>query len=338
MSAEVKTCSACGAQVAGDVAVCPACATVFPPPTSSPATPPPPEPPQPDTPIAPPSEPAPEAESGGEAASPVTETMRRLARLKQWGEAARPLGVELPTMPVWAEEMARSGDESETWMGVLRGIERLAQKRVVHALEGWEDRTRGRLVRLAAYSVEGRMEREQMEDALHQARAGEVTQALTTFQQVDRVIALKERHIDQARDELERLISLLRDMQALGFTPPDDAQAASEELERELRSGRLASLKQRLRSLRQEALNHLKTELPKFVAQYGEGLVRERASGVSVDLEAGELARGARDFAEGKVEEALRRLRLLSQVHGSAFPRARHETAPTPATEPSRTG
>ncbi|MGA7923881.1 MAG: hypothetical protein WCA77_07895 [Thermoplasmata archaeon] len=338
MSAELKTCSACGAQVAGDVAVCPACATVFPPPSASPQETVAPEAPPAEPTLAPPSEPTPAPEPARDAPSPVTETMRRLARLKQWGEAARPLGVELPTMPVWAEEMARSGEESETWMGVLRGIERLAQKRVVHALETWEERTRGRLVRLAAYSVEGRMEREQMEDALHQARAGEVTQALTTFQQVDRVIALKERHIDQARDELERLVSLLRDMQALGFTPPDDAPAASEELERELRSGRLASLKQRLRSLRQEALNRLKTELPKFVAQYGETLVRERASGVSVDLEAGELARGSRDFSEGKVEESLRRLRLLSQVHGSAFPRSRSEPATAPPTELSRTG
>jgi hypothetical protein len=217
--------------------------------------------------------------------------------------------------------MARSGGGVETWSGVLRGIERLDQKKVLSALEGWEAQTKGRLIRLAAYAVEGRLEREQMEDVLHAARAGEVSQALATFQQVDRVITLKERHIDQAREELERLVSLLRDMQALGIRPPQDPAVASEELERELRGGRLAPLKQRLRTLRQEALNELKNEMPHYVAEYGSSLVQERTEGTPVELEVAELARGTREFIEGKVEESLRRLRVLAQVHGASFPR-----------------
>jgi hypothetical protein len=215
----------------------------------------------------------------------------------------------------------------------------LAQKKAITALESWEAQTKSRLVRLAAYSVDGRLERDQMEDVLHAARVGEVSQALATFQQVDRVISLKERHIDQAREELEHLVSLLRDMQALGIQPPENPTKASEELERELRSGRLAPLKQRLRSMRQEALRRLKEEVPRFVSAYGSALVRERDSGLSVQLEAAELARGSREFSDGKVEESLRRLRILAQVHGPVPARGARDLKPSPvpaSTEVSR--
>jgi hypothetical protein len=136
---------------------------------------------------------------------------RRVARLQQWAEASEPLDVALPNLPAWAEEAARNSSLTEPWMEVVRGIERLAQRRIVSALEAWEKQARLRLARLEAYAVDGRVERDQIEDVLHAARAGEVTQALQTYHQVDRVVALKERHLDQAREELERLISLLRD-------------------------------------------------------------------------------------------------------------------------------
>jgi hypothetical protein len=253
---------------------------------------------------------------------------RRVARLQQWAEAAEPLEINLPMLPPWAEEAARSGPGSEPWLEVLRGIERLAQRKIVGALEEWERRTKQRLARLEAYSVDSRLEREQIEDVLHAARAGEITAALQTFHQVDRVVALKERHLDQAREELERLISLLRDMQALGIPTSLDADVVSEELERELRAGRLAALKQQLRALRLQAVNRLRVGVPEYITRYGAVLVEERNDGTPVELEAAELARAAREFSRGRAEDALRRLRVLAQVHGSGLGR---DSAPRPS-------
>lgn len=256
---------------------------------------------------------------GGEL--PSGDLARRIARLKQWAEAAPTLGISIPALPAWAEEAMRRGTGTDAWLEVVRGVERLAQKSVVTALEGWEQATRNRLTRLEAYSVDGRLERDQIDDVLHAARAGDLTLALQTFQQVNRVVALKERHLDQAREELERLVSLLRDMAALGLEVPVDADDVAQELERELRGGHLASLKQKLRGLRLQAVNRLKAGVPKFVSQYGEFLVRERDDGVAVELEAAELARAAHAFAKGRPEESLHRLRILQQVHGAGFGR-----------------
>lgn len=227
----------------------------------------------------------------------------------------------------------RRGSGGDAWLEVVRGVERLAQKAVVHALEEWESSTRGRLTRLEAYSVDGRLERDQIEDVLHAARQGDLTLALQTFHQVNRVVALKEKHLDQAREELERLVSLLRDMAALKLEAPADADEVAEDLERELRGGHLALLKQKLRGLRLQAVGRLKAGVPRFVSQYGEYLVRQRADGVAVELEASELARAAHAFAKGRPEEALHRLRILQQVHGGGFawagPRPRGDVGPT---------
>jgi hypothetical protein len=275
--------------------------------------------------------------------SPVDPTLagsdltRRVARLQQWAEAAEPLEVTLPSLPAWAEEAARNSTLTEPWMEVVRGVERLAQRRIVAALEAWEKQARLRLARLEAYSVDGRVERDQIEDVLHAARAGEVTQALQTYHQVDRVVALKERHLDQAREELERLVSLLRDMQALGLPTSLDPSTVSEELERELRAGRLAALKQQLRALRLQAVTRLRVGVPEYVTRYGELLVRERNDGTPVELEAAELARAAREFSKGRPEEALRRLRILAQVHGSGMAPSGRATPRAPARESSRT-
>jgi hypothetical protein len=257
------------------------------------------------------------AATGGEEApeGPSSEFGRREVRLRQWRDQAEALGVRVAQLPPWAEAAARSGTDADGWLEVVRGVERLAQRSVVTALELWERQTKSRLARLEAYSVDGRLERDQMEDALHAARTGEISQALTTYQQVDRVVALKERHLDQARDELERLVSLFRDMQALHLEPPVDPTELGDDLERELRSGRLAPLKQQLRALRQQATNRLKETLPEYVSRYGEYLLQERADGVAVEVEAVELARGARAFHDGRPEEALRRLRILAQIH-----------------------
>lgn len=307
MDAETRTCAHCGEEFPASLSACPACGTPFdastdttvePRSTGTPAA---------DGPPAPPEVPK----------SLPPEVARRLSRIAQWQEAAQPLGIELPRFPTWAEAAIRRSSGSDGWQEVMRGVERLAQKSVVQALENWERQTKSRLVRLEAYSVDGRLERDQMDDVLHAARSGEVSQALATYQQVDRVVALKERHLDQAREELERLVSLFRDMEALNLAPPENPTEIAEDLERELRSGRLAALKQQLRALRNQATQRLKAGLPAYVSRYGEFLVQERAEGIAVELEAAELARGTRAFMQGHPEEALRRLRMLAQVHGS---------------------
>jgi hypothetical protein len=250
------------------------------------------------------------------------ELLRRVARLKQWSENVQGLGVTVPTLPAWAEETIRHGPGSEAWVEVVRGVERLAQKRLLAALEAWEKATRNRLTRLEAYSVDSRLEHDQIDDVLHAAHQGELAGALKTYQQVDRVVALKERHLDQAREELERLVSLLRDMEALELDPPVNPADAADELERELRGGHLAPLKQQLRAIRLQAVNRLKTDVPAFISEYGSFLVRERGDGIGVELESGELARAAHSFVRGHPEEALRRLRVLLQVHGAGFVRS----------------
>ena len=246
----------------------------------------------------------------------ASELTRRLNRLSQWAEGAQSLGVELPRLPSWAEEAARAAPDPEPWAEVVRGIERISQQRLSNAFEEWERRTKARLTRLEAYSVDSRLEREQIEETLNASRTGDILQALSTFQQVDRVVALKERHLDQARDELERVVALLRDMQALGVEPPQDPTEVADDLESELRAGKLAPLKSQIRALRLQAVNRLKSGLPRYISDYGDYLLSERAHGIATELEATELARGAREFYRGHPEEALRRLRALQQRHG----------------------
>jgi hypothetical protein len=246
----------------------------------------------------------------------AAELARRLARVAQWAEGAAPLGVEIPRLPAWAEEAARASWNPEPWAEAVRGIERIAQKRIVAAFEEWQKRTKARLTRLEAYAVDSRLERDQIEDTLHAARTGDIAQALAAYQQVDRVVSLKERHLDQAREELERVVALLRDMQALGVDPPQDPTSVEDDLESELRAGKLAPLKQQIRALRLQAVNRLKAGLPRYIADYGDYLLDERSHGVATELEAIELARGAREFFRGHPEVGLRRLRALQQTHG----------------------
>ena len=328
MSEEADRCARCGEELPDGARACPACGT---PVAAAPA-------PKPAAPATKPAR-SPVRSSDGPKDIPT-----RLARLKQWQEAAQSLGVTLPQLPAWAEEAIRGDGEADEWGETLRGVERISQQRIVAALEIWERETRNRLTRLEAYAVDGRLEREQIEDVLHAAHAGDLGAALTEYRQVDKVLSLKERHLDQARDELERIVSLLRDMEALGLPSPQDPGEIAEDLEKELRSGHLAPLKQRLRSLRGEALGRLEAGLREHIKRYGEQLLEERRQGISIDLEAAELARGARAFAKGHPEEALRRLRVLSQVHGGALNRAPRSRPPGPTpperaepTEPSRT-
>jgi hypothetical protein len=345
MAAEGVVCPRCGALVPDAAVICPEChALLEEPPTVAPAeppagAPPPPPPPPPGAPSdeapirPPPSAPARPARSPP---SPkpnpfAAELGRRLTRLRQWSEGVQALGIELPRLPEWAEEIARSAPNPEPWAEVVRGIERIAQKRVVDAFEEWEKRTKVRLTRLEAYSVDSRLERDQIEDALHSARSGDIAQALSSFQQVDRVVALKERHLDQAREELERVIALLHDMQALGIDPPQDVTEVADDLEGELRAGKLAPLKQQIRAIRLQAVTRLKAGLPQYVSEYGDYLLSERAHGVATELEAMELAKGAREFFRGRPEDGVRRLRALQQRHGM-LPNRPVRSAARPAT------
>ena len=304
-------CPQCGATVTADLVICPTCHAPLAPKEGAPAP------------------PAVGRSRGtlrhtpAPAANPfAAELSRRLNRVAQWSEGSHSLGIELPRLPDWGEEAARASSNPEPWAEVVRGIERIAQRRITTALEDWERREKARLTRLEAYSVDSRLEREQIEEVLHSARSGDIPLALSTFQQVDRVVALKERHLDQAREELERVIALLKDMQALGIETPQDPDEIADDLESELRAGKLASLKQQIRALRLQSVNRLKAGLPKYVAEYGDYLLGERTHGIATELEAIELARGARDFFRGHPEEGLRRLRSLQQRHGTPTGRA----------------
>jgi hypothetical protein len=332
MPSEGVVCPACGASVPADALLCPSCHTALPPPEEEML-------------------PSVGGETAGDDPDPLgsdiepeelqprrpaamtrrpavpnpfaAELTRRLARLNQWEENVETLGVEIPRLPPWAEEAARSATNPEPWAEVVRGVERIAQRRILQAFEEWEKKTRGRLTRLEAYAVDSRLERDQIEDALHAARSGDMAQALATYRQVDRVVAIKERHLDQAREELERVVSLLKDMQALGIDPPQDPGETADDLEAELRAGKLAALKQQIRALRLSAVGRLKANLPRYISEYGDYLVEERTHGIATELEAIELARGAREFFKGKPEEGLRRLRALQETHGLPTGRAR---------------
>ena len=296
------SCSTCGTPLSTADERCPVCGS----PVAAPA-------PKPPAPRDPPPAPA----NGGSAASPPArapenpfgaELSRRLARLAQWADASEPLDVALPRLPAWAEEAATHSRSPEQWAEVVRAVERLAQRRIAEAFDRWEERTSARIGRLQAYSVDSRLERSQVEDAVHAVRTGDIAQALASFQQVDRVVALKEHHLDQARGELEGLLAFLRDLEALGLVDRGEPAAVAAQLERELRTGQLAPLKRRLRVLRSRAVARLTESLPTQVAEVGDR--------IAAGPEARELAIAARAILDGHAEEGVRRLRALRGAHG----------------------
>ena len=248
----------------------------------------------------------------------ATELNRRLGRLAQWTAASEALAVELPTLPPWAIEAATRSRSPEPWAEVVRGVERLAQRRLAEAFDRWQERMSARIGRLEAYAVDSRLERGQIEDALHAAKTGDLAQALAIYHQVERVVALKERHLDQARAELERLVAFLRDLEALGLVDRGEPSQVAAELERELRSMRLASLKARLRQLRSQAVERANEALPECVARLGDPLVGDRRTGARTVDEARELATAARAVVVGRVEEGIRRLRTFQEARGLA--------------------
>jgi hypothetical protein len=250
----------------------------------------------------------------------AAELNRRLGRLAQWAAASEALSVDLPALPAWAVEAASRLHSPEPWAEVIRGVERLAQRRLAEAFDRWQERMNARIGRLEAYAVDSRLERGQIEDAVHAAKSGDVAQALATYHQVERVVALKERHLDQARGELERLVAFLRDLEALGLVERGEPTEVAAELERELRSMRLATLKARLRQLRAQAVERTNEALADCVARLGDPLVGDRRTGARTVDEARELAMGARAIVVGRVEEGVRRLRALQEARGLSPP------------------
>jgi hypothetical protein len=250
----------------------------------------------------------------------ATELNRRLGRLAQWAAAAEAFSVELPTLPPWAVEAASHSRSPEPWAEVVRGVERLAQRRLAEAFDHWQERMSARIARLEAYAVDSRLERGQIEDAVHAAKTGDVAQALATYHQVERVVALKERHLDQARGDLERLVAFLRDLEVLGLVEPGEPAEVAAELERELRSMRLASLKARLRQLRAQATERTSEALAECVARLGNPLLSDRRTGARTVDEARELAMAARAVVVGRVEEGARRLRAFQEARGLSPP------------------
>ncbi|MCI4357437.1 MAG: hypothetical protein L3J99_00095 [Thermoplasmata archaeon] len=249
--------------------------------------------------------------AGGAENGTSTEVAERLHLLERWRAAAETFGVELPMVPRWVEARARQSNGE--WIGFLDEVEQGARAKTLEALSGWEKRTLGRLQRLESYSIDGRLEREQVEDAVGAARAGEIARGLGVVQQVDRVITLKERHLEAARQELEHLTELVRDIRALRISVPYEPKELAEELEGVLREGRLAPLKQQLRALRLDIVRSLRASLPSYVARYGEFLAAERDHGRDVGASIAELARSAKAYSDGRPEEAVRRLKLLAE-------------------------
>ncbi len=267
---------------------------------------------------------------GAPVARSAEDIEERLGRLERWREAGEQLGTDVVHPPEWVAARARKRPE-EGWGPFLEEVESAALAQVVQRFEEWQREVLARLQRLEAYSIDGRLEREQVEDAVSAARAGEAGRALAVLQQVDRVVALKERHLALARQELERLSELLDDLSALGLPAPFEPKEVARDLEEELRSGRLAPLKQHLRGLRLDAIRSLKSSFPEYVSRVGHSLERGRARGVDVDWEIAELARCAKAYADGRPDEAVRRLRHLAETAPPPDGPAAGASAPTGA-------
>ncbi len=244
----------------------------------------------------------------------AAELHQRLARVSGWTDAVRPLGVSLPRFPGWAERALGSTPNPEAWAEAVRGFEEIAQQRILEAFERWNARIGARLDRLEGYAVDNRLEREQIAETLRAVREGRIAPALSTFPQVDRLVAIKERHLDQACDDLEQLVAFVADLEGLGVARAGEAAEARAALEADLRAGKLVLLKQQIRALRQEAANRLRERLPSLVRELGDRIASERRETGASNPGARDLARAAREVREGRLEAGARRLHELAST------------------------
>lgn len=263
-----------------------------------------------------PPEATPAAGAGAGAAPGSAELLGRLERLGQWSEAALGLGVALPALPSWVTEAVRRTGADPAWGATLDRIERDVRQRIAPAFDQARERLSRRLLRLEAYAIDTRLERTQLEEMARTWRSGDLAGALWTFPQLERVVAVKERHLDQARDDLLTLLGFVRDLEAIGVATGAGAGALAAELEPELRAGRLSSLRQRLRSDRQAAVEAFRAAVPRLVTQLGGRLAAEQERGLATDADVRDLAAGAREALEGQPEDGARMLRRVAAPRG----------------------
>lgn len=252
----------------------------------------------------------------GTGAPTPEDLLRRVDRLAQWADAARPLGLELPRCPSWTPEAIAHAETTEPWAEALGRLEQEARHRADRQFREVLDRLAPRLTRLEAYSIETRQEREQVDEASRAARSGDLALALWMFPQVDRVVAVKERHLEQTRAELERLLGFLHDVEAIGLGGPERSGPLASELEAELRAGHLSALRQRARQARALAAETVRAALAGYVAKLGDRLVLEHQRGLATGPAARDLAEGARRVLEGQTEEGVRLLRRIGSSRG----------------------
>lgn len=246
-----------------------------------------------------------------------------LERIHAWQTAARSAHFPLPAVPAWLEQRLLTGG-GEIWPQLLDEVEERVRQRIIEEVANREKRTLARIAALADYAIDGRAERAQIEDALALGRSGEILKAIEECHQVERVVALKERHLAQARGDLDRTVAVLHDIGSLGLPMPPGAVLLAEELEGDLKAGRFAQLREKIRGLRAKLESVTRPAVPELIRRYGERVEERRGLGRPTEHEAAELARGAHALYEGRLDEALRRLaRVQEQLEGAPVERAR---------------
>ncbi|MGI0151794.1 MAG: zinc ribbon domain-containing protein, partial [Thermoplasmata archaeon] len=236
----------------------------------------------------------------------------RLARLRGWVEAGPLLGVTIPDFPAWAEDIAREsfkdpGDRTR-WQAALREVEAAASERLLASVEVGFHRIEERIQNLNAYSVDTGLESDGVREAITALPRGDPDELLAAYKRLDRVVSLKERHLEQARSDFAEVTELLRTTHALGITAQTDPEEIQKEFEAELRKGKLVPLKQWLRRIRSEAQAAAQSAGPEKVRLIGRSIADAKGRGEEISSDAGSLARAARAFATGDTEVAVRAL------------------------------
>jgi hypothetical protein len=245
-----------------------------------------------------------------------TEVERRAAKLRTWAEAVGSMPVEVPTLPSWAAASIRFDEDPAPWLELVRDLERIGTRRVSEMISVMERKLRARVARLEAYSMDSHREREEIDQAVHAADIGDVATALDGFRRIDKVIAVKEQQLDQARADLEHMVTLVTDMEALALAPPERGEVLGPRLEALLRHGDLHGLHGELTSIRTRTDAALHEALPPLVSHLGDRLLLERARGNRVDRDVTELARAARAIARNRMEDGMNHLRRIGSTYG----------------------
>jgi hypothetical protein len=271
-----------------------------------------------------------ESRTEREAAPAVSleEVRERIDRLAQCSDAARSIGVMTRRFPEWVTGVVERIGPSRAWLDAIELLEREAVERCAPAFEQMRARLAGRLDRLEAYSIDTRLERGQLEEAEEAWRAGELGRAIWPLPNLERVVIVKERHLEQTRDDLERLLVFLRDLEAIGLRAGPSATELAQQLEPELREGRLAPVRQRVRAERAAATERLRSVLRDFVTTLGDRLAVERTRGLASETDVRDLALGARQVLEGTPEDGARLLRRVGAPRGVRVGPAPSASAP----------